>query len=81
MSLLWIGAMTAFVQLEKLAPYGARGGRLSGAALLLAGVWVLASAQQGYAFDQCGTGVASVVGQLRAGGWSEQAACRGNTNR
>ena len=44
MSLLWIGAITAFVLLEKLAPYGAQGGRLSGLALVLAGAWVLASA-------------------------------------
>jgi predicted metal-binding membrane protein len=43
MSLLWIGAITAFVLMEKLAPYSARGGRLSGAALLVAGAWVLTS--------------------------------------
>jgi predicted metal-binding membrane protein len=43
MSLLWIGAITAFVLVEKLAPYSAQRGRLSGVALLLAGVWVLAS--------------------------------------
>jgi predicted metal-binding membrane protein len=43
MSLLWIGAITAFVLVEKLAPYGAQGRRLSGAALVLAGAWVLAS--------------------------------------
>lgn len=41
MSLLWIGAITAFVLIEKLAPYGAQGGRLSGLALVIAGVWVL----------------------------------------
>ena len=44
MSLLWIGAITAFVLVEKLAPYGAQGGRLSGLALVLAGAWVLVSA-------------------------------------
>jgi len=44
MSLLWIGGITAFVLLEKLAPYGANGGRLSGLALVLAGAWVLVSA-------------------------------------
>jgi predicted metal-binding membrane protein len=44
MSLLWIAAITAFVLLEKLAPYGVQGGRLSGVALALAGVWVLYSA-------------------------------------
>lgn len=43
MNLLWIGAITAFVLLEKLAPYGAQGGRLSGLALVLAGAWVLTS--------------------------------------
>ena len=37
-------AITTFVLLEKLAPYGVQGGRLSGTALVLAGVWVLASA-------------------------------------
>jgi predicted metal-binding membrane protein len=44
MSLLWIGAITAFVLMEKLAPYGAQGGRLSGLALVIAGAWVLTSA-------------------------------------
>ncbi len=44
MSLLWIGAITAFVLVEKLAPYGVQGGRLSGLALVLAGAWVLISA-------------------------------------
>ena len=44
MSLLWIGGITAFVLMEKLAPYGANGGRLSGLALVLAGAWVLVSA-------------------------------------
>lgn len=43
MNLLWIAAITAFVLVEKLAPIGARGGRLSGLALLSAGAWVLAS--------------------------------------
>ena len=44
MSLLWIGAITAFVLMEKLAPYSVQRGRLSGLALLLAGAWVLTSA-------------------------------------
>jgi predicted metal-binding membrane protein len=44
MSLLWIGAITAFVLVEKLVPYRVQGGRLSGLALVLAGAWVLASA-------------------------------------
>lgn len=43
MNLLWIAAITAFVLVEKLAPIGVRGGRLSGLALLSAGAWVLAS--------------------------------------
>ena len=43
MSLLWIGGITAFVLIEKLAPYGAQQGRLSGLALVLAGAWVLMS--------------------------------------
>jgi predicted metal-binding membrane protein len=43
MSLLWIAGITAFVLVEKLAPYGAQGGRLSGLALVLAGAWVLTS--------------------------------------
>ena len=43
MNLLWIGAITAFVLVEKLAPYGAQGGRLSGLALMLVGASVLAS--------------------------------------
>lgn len=43
MSLLWIATITAFVLLERLAPYGVQGGRLSGLALLLAGAWVLVS--------------------------------------
>jgi predicted metal-binding membrane protein len=41
MSLTWIAAITIFVLLEKLAPRGAQGGRLSGVLLLLAGFAVL----------------------------------------
>jgi predicted metal-binding membrane protein len=44
MSLLWIAAISVFILIEKLAPYGVQGGRLSGIALVLAGVWVLWSA-------------------------------------
>src|SRR5262245_1823984 len=44
MNLLWIGAITAFVLIEKLAPYSAQQGRLSGVALVLAGAYVLISA-------------------------------------
>ncbi|HEY0681985.1 MAG TPA: DUF2182 domain-containing protein [Steroidobacter sp.] len=43
MSLFWIGAITAFVLMEKLAPRGVQGGRLSGVALVAAGLWVLMS--------------------------------------
>ena len=43
MSLLWIGAITIFVLLEKLAPYGAQGGKLSGALLVGSGLWLLAA--------------------------------------
>ena len=41
MSLFWIGAITIFVLLEKLAPFGVQGGRLSGGLLVMAGVFVL----------------------------------------
>lgn len=41
MSLLWIAAITIFVLLEKLAPLGAQGGKLSGALLILAGLFLL----------------------------------------
>lgn len=47
MSLMWIAAITAFVLLEKLAPYGAQGGWLSGFALVAAGLGVLISASLG----------------------------------
>ena len=43
MNLLWIAAITIFVLLEKLAPFGVQGGRLSGALLVAAGLWVLLS--------------------------------------
>lgn len=41
MNLLWVAAIAAFVFLEKLAPYGARVGRVAGALLVVWGVWVL----------------------------------------
>jgi predicted metal-binding membrane protein len=44
MSLLWIAGITIFILVEKLAPYGAKGSRLSGLALVLAGAWVLTAA-------------------------------------
>jgi predicted metal-binding membrane protein len=43
MNLVWIAALTLFVLLEKLAPLGAQGGRLSGVALAAAGLWALAA--------------------------------------
>jgi predicted metal-binding membrane protein len=42
MSLLWIAGITLFVLLEKLAPFGDRGGQLSGLLLMAAGAWLLA---------------------------------------
>jgi predicted metal-binding membrane protein len=42
MNLWCIGALTIFVLLEKLAPLGVQGGRLSGLLLLALGLWYLA---------------------------------------
>ncbi len=50
MNLLWVAAIAAFVLLEKVVPYGMRAvrlsallaGRLSGALLVLAGLFVVA---------------------------------------
>ena len=42
MNLWWIAALTIFVLLEKLAPLGAQGGRLSGVLIFALGVWTLA---------------------------------------
>ena len=39
MNLWWIGALTVFVLLEKLAPLGAQGGRLSGLLIIGLGIW------------------------------------------
>jgi predicted metal-binding membrane protein len=41
MNLWWIGALTVFVLLEKVAPRGAQGGRLSGVVLAGMGLWFL----------------------------------------
>ena len=41
MNLWYIAALTIFVLVEKLAPLGAQGGRLSGALLSAVGLWVL----------------------------------------
>ena len=44
MNLWWIAALTIFVLLEKLAPLGAQGGRLSGVLIAALGVWTIARA-------------------------------------
>jgi predicted metal-binding membrane protein len=41
MNLWWIAALTVFVLLEKLAPFGAQGGRLSGLPIIGFGLWSL----------------------------------------
>lgn len=41
MNLWWIAALTVFVLLEKIAPFGAAGGRVSGVALGAVGLWHL----------------------------------------
>ena len=41
MNLWWIAALTIFVLLEKLAAFGAQGGRASGLILCALGVWIL----------------------------------------
>lgn len=47
MSLTWIAAITVFVLVEKLAPRGVQGGRLSGVLLILAGVAVMLRSSKG----------------------------------
>jgi predicted metal-binding membrane protein len=44
MNLFWVGAIAAFVLVEKLAPSGARIGRIAGVLLVAWGAWILASA-------------------------------------
>jgi len=41
MNLWWIAALTVFVLIEKLAPFGAKGGRFSGAPIIAMGLWSL----------------------------------------
>ncbi len=41
MNLWCIAALTIFVLLEKLAPFGAQGGRLSGGVLTAFGLWIM----------------------------------------
>jgi len=43
MNLLWIAGLAVFVLLEKIVPLGARGGRIAGGALILAGLLLLAT--------------------------------------
>ncbi len=43
MNLLWIAGITLFVLLEKMVPFGAGGGRLAGAGMIMAGGVVLAT--------------------------------------
>ncbi len=43
MNLLWIAGITLFVPLEKMVPFGAGGGRVAGAGMILAGGVVLAT--------------------------------------
>jgi len=40
MNLWWISALTVFVLLEKVAPYGMQGGRLSGVLIVAFGAWM-----------------------------------------
>ena len=40
-TLVWIIALTVFVLLEKVAPFGVQGGRLSGVLLFALGIWTL----------------------------------------
>jgi predicted metal-binding membrane protein len=47
MNLWWIGALTVFVLLEKLAPLGVQGGRLSGVLIIAMGVWNLLRSSTG----------------------------------
>ena len=44
MNLLWVAAIAIFVLLEKVLPFGGLGGRLGGALLVLAGLFVLLQA-------------------------------------
>ncbi len=44
MNLWWIAALTVFVLLEKLVPYGAQGGRLSGILIFALGLWTATQA-------------------------------------
>lgn len=44
MNLWWIAALTVFVLLEKVAPYGGKGGRLSGILIFALGLWMAVKA-------------------------------------
>jgi predicted metal-binding membrane protein len=43
MNLIWMAAITAFVLIEKAAPGGQWFGKVAGAALACAGLWMIAS--------------------------------------
>lgn len=43
MNLMWIAAITLFVLLEKVLPFGPQGGRISGIAMIVVGVVVIAN--------------------------------------
>jgi predicted metal-binding membrane protein len=47
MNLWWITALTVFVLLEKIAPLGVQGGRLSGLLMTAFGLWTLFRAASG----------------------------------
>ena len=42
MNLLWIAAITLFVLLEKVIPFGPQGGQIAGLAMIVAGVALIA---------------------------------------
>ena len=43
MNLMWIAAITLFVLLEKVLPFGPQGGRISGIAMIVVGIVVVAN--------------------------------------
>lgn len=47
MNLIWVAGITSFVLCEKILPFGVRGGRLAGFALIAVGLVILAAAVEG----------------------------------
>jgi predicted metal-binding membrane protein len=45
MNLLWIAGITVFVLLEKVAPFGAWGGRVAGLAMIATGIFAAIAAR------------------------------------